>query len=108
MSKIGQKLQETRIKKGYKSANDFCSKNNYPLTKYTNYEQGRCRMPIDEAAKIAKLLNCSLDTLCGTFSSSSLSNSEVRLVAAYNNAPANIKEAINLILKDYYSLTNNH
>lgn len=56
-------LYRLRMDAGYTSAAKFAEAAGLKIDTYRNYENSNCRIPLDNAVKIADFLNCSLDEL---------------------------------------------
>lgn len=62
---IGKNLQKMRKSSGFKSARAFAEHMGIPVTKYTEYEQGRHGFTYEQAWKFADALGCTLDEVGG-------------------------------------------
>ena len=62
---IGKALQKARKEAGFKSARIFAEYMNMAVTKYTEYEQGRCAFTYEQAWEFADALGCTMDELGG-------------------------------------------
>ena len=60
LEKIGYKLRELRIKKGYSSYETFAFDNNLPRMQYWRIEKGKTNITIKSLVKILKLHSISL------------------------------------------------
>ena len=60
---MNNNLQNLRINAGYTSARKFAEACGFSYACYNNYEHRKCRIPLENAVKIADFLNCSLDDL---------------------------------------------
>lgn len=58
-------LQRLRRAAGYKSQQEFASKLNVGLRKYETWERAEVKLPLEDACKIADILDCTLDELAG-------------------------------------------
>ena len=58
-------LQAMRKRAGYKSAKAFAEAIGMSVNTYTNYEQGKSKLSIEQAWRFADILECSLDELAG-------------------------------------------
>lgn len=62
---IGKNLQNMRKLAGFKSARAFAEHMGIPVTKYTEYEQGRHSFTYEQAWEFADALGCTLDEIGG-------------------------------------------
>ena len=62
---VGKRLQAARKAAGFKSAKAFAEHLGIPVSKYTEYEQGRYGFTFEQAWQFADVLNCTLDELGG-------------------------------------------
>ena len=62
---IGTRLRALRKRAGYRSAKAFADLLGFPVTRYSEYEQGRIGLSYENAWKIADALGISLDELGG-------------------------------------------
>lgn len=62
---IGARLRALRKRAGYRSAKAFADLLGFPVTRYSEYEQGRIGLSYENAWKIADALGISLDELGG-------------------------------------------
>lgn len=93
-------LQKLRLNAGYTSAVKFANAIGLKSDTYRNYENSSCRIPLDNAIKIADFLNCSLDDLVDrrVISNKNI-NSKVKdqeyVMRCYRSLPEPDKESIN-------------
>lgn len=59
------KLQEMRKRAGYRSAQAFAEHIGMNVGTYTNYEQGKRRLTLEQAREFCDELHCTLDELAG-------------------------------------------
>lgn len=62
---VGKNLQRTRKAAGFKSARAFAEHLGIPVSKYTQYEQGKHGFTFEQAWQFADALGCTLDELGG-------------------------------------------
>lgn len=58
-------LQAMRKRAGFKSARAFAEHMNMSVNTYTNYEQGKSSLTLEQAWEFADELDCTLDELAG-------------------------------------------
>lgn len=73
-----------------------------PIRRYGSYERGERSISLEDAAKIADVLDCTLDELVGrrvSKSTSSLTVRERNLVATYRNTDERGRDAIDAVAR---------
>lgn len=97
------KLQEYRIKAGFKSAREFAEHVGVNPYTYTNYEQGASKLTLAMAWMFADALGCTLDELAGREAPKQAqgmpiyTENEQRIINAYRSATPQGRAAIEAV-----------
>ena len=97
------KLQEYRIRAGFKSAKAFAEHMGINPYTYTNYEQGVSKLTLAQAWAFADELGCTLDELAGrevsdrASAAQQFTKNELRIINAYRAASPQGRAAIEAV-----------
>lgn len=94
-------LKEKRVAQGYKSASEFCRRNNLPISTYISHENGTRPIGIKYATRYAQIFNSSVNEILDI---SELNEEQELIISAFILGRISTENNINLSQKKIDSI----